>query len=318
MSVPGSPSGDKPGPNPIAHRAANRCMLPPSMALTRPARSLSCLAALAALAPSPLALAEGALGHSSTNCDCAATGTVAEPPAEMAIMVPQPIPTGILFAWKPMILTVRVDSGAGQKFGSDSLQANRFLLRYTHLFDELQPFVGRVELEGGEFRTDAADVFFPGSVGTDWTARAMGGAAQRLSQGITIFGTAGIISRYQHGKVSGGSPTVGVVGAVANSELEFRLLPTLTASVFAEAALVPWSYYAQTNLGILSDCSEFRARVQLSMDFTRQLAADLGFDFTRWHSTWSQSSILDASNPNQALILEDREYTLTVGVRWKL
>ena len=62
--------------------------------------------------------------------------------------------------------------------------------------------------------------------------------------------------------------------------------------------------------------SEFRARIQLSFDLTRYSALDVGYDFTRWHATFVSSSILGQTG--QALVLENREHAMTMGVRWKL
>ena len=237
---------------------------------------------------------------------------------ETPISIPPPVPTGFLVAWKPMVLRVLVDDGTGTKFGSDKVSPLRFLARYTRLFDETMPFIGRFEAEGGEFKSDNQDPKsqFIGSTGADLTVRATIGAATRITQGFTILASLGAITRYQYGKVQGGAPTIGVFGAVSNMELEFRIQPSITLSLFAEAALLPWTYYAQTNLGDLSDGSEFKARIQLSFDLSRFSALDVGFDFTRWHATFVNSSILGV--PGQALILENREHALTLGVRWKL
>src|SRR5256886_16089706 len=70
------------------------------------------------------------------------------------IEVPDPTPVGLLIAWKPALLSVRVDSGSGSRFGSDSLQPLRGLLRYTTRLGQDKPFFGRFELEGGRFQTD--------------------------------------------------------------------------------------------------------------------------------------------------------------------
>ena len=56
----------------------------------------------------------------------------------VAIEVPDPTPTGLLIAWKPALLSVRVDSGSGSRFGSDSLQPLRGVARLvTELLDRL-------------------------------------------------------------------------------------------------------------------------------------------------------------------------------------
>ena len=237
--------------------------------------------------------------------------------AETPIVVPPPVPVGILLAWKPMLLSVRVDNGTGQKFGSDKFQPVRFLGRYTFQPQPDTPLVGRVEVEGGQFKSDTQNTFI-GSVGTDVTGRAMVGVATRLSSGVTVLASVGAITRYQYGRASGGAPTIGVFGALSNMELELRLFPIITLSLFAEAALAPFPYAAQSDLGELSDTSEFRARIQFSVDLFRDIALDLGYDFTRWHTSFTGSTILGNPQPDQALLFEDREHALTLGVRWKL
>jgi hypothetical protein len=79
---------------------------------------------------------------------------------------------------------------------------------------------------------------------------------------------------------------------------------------------VPFPYAAQRNLGDLSDASEFRARIQLSFDVTKDFAVEVGYDFTRWHATFVSSTIL--SPTPGALVLESREYAFAGGLRWKL
>jgi len=75
------------------------------------------------------------------------------PIEETPILVPSPIPVGFLIAWKPSIITVRVDSGKGSQFGSDKLQPARGLARYTStLFGE--KLLVRAEIEGGRLQTD--------------------------------------------------------------------------------------------------------------------------------------------------------------------
>ena len=59
------------------------------------------------------------------------------------IEVPDPAPTGLLIAWKPAFLSVRVDSGTGSKFGDDSLQPLRGLLRYTARIQQDKPICPR-------------------------------------------------------------------------------------------------------------------------------------------------------------------------------
>ena len=66
------------------------------------------------------------------------------------------------------------------------------------------------------------------------------------------------------------------------------------------------------------DASEFRLRVQVSLDIGPGAAVDLGYDFTRWHASFAGSNVLNpASSPDQALLLEAREHALTLGIRWK-
>ena len=57
-----------------------------------------------------------------------------EEPAETPIVVPSPIPVGFLVAWKPTLLSIRIDSGQGAQFGSDKFQPLRILGRYTTTF----------------------------------------------------------------------------------------------------------------------------------------------------------------------------------------
>ena len=68
----------------------------------------------------------------------------------------------------------------------------------------------------------------------------------------------------------------------------------------------------------LSDASEFRLRFQVSLDVGPRTAVDFGYDFTRWHSSFSGSNVLNpAGPPDQALLLEAREHAITFGIRWK-
>lgn len=244
----------------------------------------------------------------------------AKPPkdelVETPILVPSAVPTGFLIAWKPCIAAVRVNAGARETFGSDKVQPLRALVRYTHLFDERSPFAGRLEIEGGRFQTDSESAY-AGSDGADVTLRALGGAATRVSQNWNILGSIGAITRYQWGKPSGGVPTIGVFGVVANSELEFKVSPSISVIFMGEVALTPFPYLAQKDLGDLADGSEVKGRIQLSVDLTRGLAVDVGFELTRWHASFSRLTILDALNPDHALLIEARDYQLTFGARWK-
>ncbi len=241
------------------------------------------------------------------------------PPAEapeIPIVVPSPVPVGFLVAWKPNLLSVRVDGGAGAQFGSDKIQLVRFLGRYTTtLFDE--KLMARAELEGGEFQSDTQGTQL-GSDGWDVTARFLFGTATRISQKFTITAGAGPITRYQWGVAEGGAPRIGMFGVVSNFELEYRVAPLLSVSGYLEGALTPVPYASQKNLGNLSDASEFRLRLQLSLDVSTSMSVDLGYDFTRWHQSFSESNVLNpGSPPDQALLYEAREHAITFGLRWK-
>jgi hypothetical protein len=239
----------------------------------------------------------------------------AEEPAETPILVPSPIPVGFLVAWKPMILSVRIDSGSGSQFGSDKLQVLRVLGRYTTTFLN-EKLLARAEIEGGEFKSDnppnASNV---GTDGFDVTLHLLGGTTTRIVSGLNITGSAGLLTRYQRGRAVGGAPSIGFIGVTSNAELEFRLAPLITFSAFVEGGLMPFPYGAQDNLGLLSDASEFRMRMLLSIDVTERTAVDIGYDFTRWHASFTESSVL--GTPNQALLIEAREHALTIGIRWK-
>lgn len=238
-----------------------------------------------------------------------------EPP-ETAIQVPTAVPVGLLLAWKPTVISVRIDSGAGSQFSSDRLEALRVLGRYTTtLFGD--KLLARAEIEGGKFQTNAQGRL-AGSDGFDVTARLLGGIATRINQGFTATASAGLLTRYQRGtEAQGGTPRIGLLGVTSNIEFEYRVAPVLTASFYVEGGLAPIPYGSQPNLGVLSDASEFRARLQLSYDLTSRTAVDVGYDFTRWHASFAGTTVLGNPNPDQALLLEAREHALTVGVRWK-
>ena len=53
---------------------------------------------------------------------------------------------------------------------------------------------------------------------------------------------------------------------------------------------------AQANLGNLSDASELRARLQFSVDLSPTLIFDLGYDFTRWHASFTGSTIVGTAS----------------------
>jgi len=241
----------------------------------------------------------------------------AEEPNETPILVPSPIPVGFLVAWKPTILSVRVDSGAGSQFGSDKFQPFRGLFRYTTTaFGE--KLLARAEIEGGQFESDTQGTHL-GSNGFDVTVRLLGGTATRISTGFTITGSAGFITRYQRGsEAEGGAPRIGIFGLSSNMELEYRVAPLITLSGYVEGGLAPLPYGAQPNLGVLSDASEFRIRLQISIDVGTATAVDVGYDFTRWHASFAGSNVLNPAAPaDQALLLEAREHAVTIGIRWK-
>ena len=245
----------------------------------------------------------------------------AEEPIETPILVPSPIPVGFLIAWKPSILSVRTDSALGSRYGSDKLQPLRFLARYTTTLLR-EKLLARAELEGGQFRTDTQGGSDPntillGSDGYDVTAHLLGGTATRIAQGFTITASAGFITRYQRGRAASGAPSIGIFGVTSNMELEFRVAPIITLSLFVEGGLTPFSYGAQSNLGDLSDASEVRTRGLASIDLTKDMAVDVGFDFTRWHASFTNSTILGAAASDRALLIESREHALTLGLRFK-
>jgi len=236
---------------------------------------------------------------------------------ETPIVVPSPIPVGFLIAWKPTLLSVRVDSGAGAEFGSDKLQLLRGLARWTTtLFDD--QLMARAEIEGGQFQSDTQGSNL-GSNGADLTARFLGGTATRIFPGFVITASAGLITRYQWGtEAQGGAPRAGVWGLGTNLELEYRLAPLLSVSGYVEVGLTPFPYAVQPNLGVLSDANEFRARLQFSLDVGPRTAIDVGYDFTRWHASFAGSSVTDpAGAADKALLLEAREHAITFGIRWK-
>jgi hypothetical protein len=181
------------------------------------------------------------------------------------------------------------------------------------LLDE--KLMARAEIEGGQFQTDTVNV---GTQGWDMTLRLLGGTAQRLSQKFAITASAGLITRYQHGRAQSAAPTFGVLGLTSNLEAEYRFAPLISASLYLEGALAPFPYGSQAGLGDLSDASELRGRVQVSLDVTPRAAVDVGYDYTRWHSTFTGSSLLQPSAPaDRVLLLEAREHAISVSFRWK-
>jgi hypothetical protein len=249
---------------------------------------------------------------------CAATpASPPEEPIETPIVVPSPIPIGVLIAWKPTILSVRIDSGAGSEFGSDKFQPLRGLFRYTTTAYG-ERLLARAEIEGGRFQSDTQGTRL-GTDGFDVTVRLLGGMATRITTGFTMTASAGFITRFQGGtQADTGAPRIGMFGVTSNMEAEYRIAPMVTVSGYVEGGLTPLPYAAQPNLGVLSDASEFRVRLQVSFDVGTNTALDIGYDFTRWHASFDGSQALNpTAPPDQALLLEAREHAVTIGIRWK-
>jgi hypothetical protein len=280
-------------------------------------RALACLLLLCGASPAFSAEALSADANAGAPQNPVETPILAPQTAvETPILVPSAIPVGFLVAWKPAILTVRVDTGSGSKFGSDKLQPFRALGRYTTTFFKGK-FLARAEVEGGRFQTDTEGVHL-GSDGYDITARLLGGTATQVLPGFTVVASAGFLSRYQHGTgLSNGAPQIGVFGVTSNAEVEYKLTPNLTVSLFVEGGLAPLPYLTEARLGTLSDASEFRTRLQVSLDLTPKAAIDVGYDFTRWHASFAGSTVTGNPNPDQALLLSSKDYALTIGIRWK-
>ena len=150
---------------------------------------------------------------------CAAPAAPAEqasPPVvpEVPIEIPDPTPTGLLIAWKPAVLSVRVDKGTGTStFGSDTFEPLRGLARFTFQILGNKPFFGRVEVEGGHLETSDAGL---GSAGADVIGRFLLGAATRITSGVVLTAGAGLLTRYEWGSSTGGLPQIGMFGAVSN------------------------------------------------------------------------------------------------------
>ena len=229
-------------------------------------------------------------------------------------MVPSPIPVGFLVAWKPTVLSVRIDGGTGANFGSDKFQPFRGLGRYTTtLFED--KLMARAEIEGGQFQTDRQGLRI-GTDGFDVTARLLGGTAVRITPRFTLTAGAGLLTRYQRGtEAQGGAPRIGMFGLTTNAEFEYRVAPVITLSLFLEGGLAPLPYGSQPNLGDLSDSSELRFRLLWALDLSPRTALDVGYDFTRWHASFSRSTILGAGP--QSVLIEAREHAITLGLRWK-
>src|SRR5205814_5411287 len=176
---------------------------------------------------------------------CAAPAAVADraPPPdvrEIPIEIPDPTPTGLLLAWKPTVLSVRLDTGTGDsKFGSESFEPGRGLARFTFQLLGNKPFFGRVEAEGGQFKTSEARL---GSTGADITGRFLAGAATRITSGVVLTAGAGVLTRYEWGRPTGGVPTIGMFGVASNLELDIRLLPAISLGFFVEGAIAPFPH----------------------------------------------------------------------------
>ena len=89
-----------------------------------------------------------------------------------------------------------------------------------------------------------------------------------------------------------------------------------------ETRLVPSDFmlplFAVSGRGVRKPIASMPGVAQLSVDVSPRTAVDVGYDFTRWHASFSGSSVLDPSRPaDQALLLEAREHAITFGVRWK-
>ena len=232
---------------------------------------------------------------------------------EVPIEIPDPTPTGLLLAWKPTVLSVRLDTGRGDStFGSESFEPGRGLARFTFQLLGDKPFFGRVEAEGGQFKTSEARL---GSTGADITGRFLAGAATRITSGVVLIAGAGVLTRYEWGRPTGGVPTIGMFGVASNLELDVRVVPAISIGFFVEGAIAPFPYLAQTNLGDLSDSSEFRGRIQFSYDVSPSMAIDVGYDFTRWHAAFTNSTIVNSSD--RALLIESRDHAATLGIRFK-
>src|SRR5207248_9957590 len=94
---------------------------------------------------------------------------------------------------------------------------------------------------------------------------------------------------------------------------ECRLAPLPPLSACADAAFSPSPAAAAARLGLRSASRQFPARLQLSMDLAASSAIDVGYDFTRWHAAFTQSTFTS----DGALLITAREHALTVGFRWK-
>jgi len=241
---------------------------------------------------------------------------VLDEPIETPINVTLGVPTGLVIAYKPQVLSVRLDSGAGSQFGSDKLQLGRGLVGFTGRLIPGKQYLARVELEGGQFQSDSQGLF-KGSDGYDLVLHLLAGAATRVSEGVNIVASVGLLTRYQRGRAVGGAPEVGFLGGASNMEINFRLVPTITASFFVEGGLTPLPYATQRNLGVLSDASELRLRAKLTFHLYKDVSFDLGYDFTRWHASFTGSTILENAKPDQALLVESREHAIFLGLRFQ-
>ena len=53
----------------------------------------------------------------------------------------------------------------------------------------------------------------------------------------------------------------------------------------------------------------------LALDVSPSMAVDVGYDFTRWHAAFTNSTILGSTD--RALLVESRDHAATIGIRFK-
>jgi len=209
------------------------------------------------------------------------------------IEIPDPTPTGLLLAWKPTVLSLRLDTGTGDsRFGSESFEPGRGLARFTFQILGEKPFFGRIEVEGGQFKTSEARL---GSTGADLTGRFLAGAATRITSGVVLTAGAGVLTRYEWGRPTGGVPTIGMFGVASNLELDVRLLPAISLACSSKAPSPPSPTWRKRTSAI-SPMRASSAAIQLSYDVSPSMAVDVGYDFTRWHAAFTNSTILGSTD----------------------
>jgi len=101
------------------------------------------------------------------------------------------------------------------------------------------------------------------------TGRFLAGAATRITSGVVLTAGAGVLTRYEWGRPTGGVPTIGMFGVASNLELDIRLLPAISMGFFVEGAIAPFPYLAQTNLGDLFIVMELLQGATLAQMFER-------------------------------------------------